>query len=140
MTTVEPAVAEIIKSLHESRRELFHAPILGAEFPALAAKLKESSIALARHHRNWNETTGEPDGMIEYFEGDAPAGAKTPAVASEDLTSIEQLSEDILYGVSIAKLENPTIGAIENLERVWNAISDLATYHPEFNERNGEIG
>lgn len=132
--------ADAIKAINATKKAFFYVHIRSEEYPAVVAKLREDILALARLHRNWNETTGEPDGMIDYFEEDIPAGALAPVIEREELSSIEGLTEDIMYGFSQASLLNPTIGSLGNVDLMFNAISDLITYHPEYNDRNGEIG
>jgi len=140
MTTVitdEQAVA--IKAVQDAKKDLYEVTVGTPEYFKAVEVFEAAVNNLARQHRNWNETTGEPDGMYDYFDDEVPAGAKAPVVASADRTIIEELSEEILYETRNAKLKAPNLLTLGAWETLVNRISDLNTYHPNYNEDTAEI-
>lgn len=143
--TQDEAVVEkqnaAIKAIHDANKALDGVVLGTPEFAEVSEALESAVLDLVRLHRNWNGVTGEPDGMYDYsYEEDAPEGAKTPAVAREALTTVEELSEELLYTVRMLNFKAPTFGAIGTFAPILsNHVSDLSTYHPNFSDRNGEI-
>lgn len=135
--TEEQAVA--IKVVNDAKNELYKVTVGTPEYFKAVDVFESAVTDLNRLHRNWNETAGEPDGMYDYADDEAPAGAKAPVVAYADRTIIEELSEEILYATRISKLKSPNLLTLGSWETLTNNISDLTTYHPNYNENNAEI-
>jgi hypothetical protein len=130
---------DAIKAVCKTRGDLYRVTVGTPEYFAAVEVFEAAALDLIRLHRNWNETTGEPDGMYDYFEDEAPEGAKAPLVARDDLSTFEELAEEILYGTRMAELKKPMLLGLSAFERMGDHVADLSTYHPDFNERNGEI-
>lgn len=142
MTTVivteEQAAA--IKAIYDAKGVLYKVTVGTPEYFAAVDVFEAAVKDFARLHRNWNEVAGEPDGMFDYtYDDEAPAGAKPPVVGRADLTTLEELSEEMLYGTRNANLKAPSLLTLGAWDTLMNDLSDLVTYHPNFNERNGEI-
>lgn len=141
MTAMNTDLALAIKNVNELRSALHNTLIYDLEaYASIVSRFENAVKKLAEFHRNWNPVLGEPDNMIDYTMDDfLPTGWRIEAVDHENLTVIEELTEEILYHTRTAKLANPSIGTLCNLELAFDAISTLATYHPNYNESNGEI-
>lgn len=142
--TQDEAVVEkqsvAIKAIHDAHKELDALAIGTPEFAKFSSELEIAVLDLARLHRNWNEATGSPDGMYEDLDEDEVEGVKAPAFARDELTTVEELSEEILYDVRMINFKAPTFGSIGTFANILsNHIFDLVTHHPDYNYDRGEI-
>lgn len=130
--------AQTITNLLRAMVALGDVSITSSVYAPALAQAKEALKDAGRIHRNWNEDTGEPDGLYEEEE-DQPAGARHPKVAHEDLTSFEATLEGLIYFFISSRPDAPTLTSALHFNKALNEVAKLVTYHPNYDPDRGVI-